>query len=177
MGYTVNSTVINKSIRELFLIINNIQNWPELHGYKMAEVLENKKLIDGKIKIVFKITGNEEENDDHHDHDHDHAEEDNAPETWISQRFVDIKTYSARGVRLDPIYPFKHWILDIVLSEEQGGTRMTWIQDFRMDEKTGHTDEEIEGYINKGSKEELKVFKEKIETGAVYLKLDEAFFD
>jgi aromatase len=173
MGYTVNSIVINKNIRELFLIINNIQNWPELHGYKMAEVLESKKLIDGKMKIVFKITGNEEENDDHHDH----AEEDKDPETWISQRIIDIKTFSARGVRLEPVYPFKHWILDIVLSEEMDGTRMTWIQDFRMDEKTGHTDQEIEGYINKGSKEELHVFKEKIETGEVHLKLDETFFD
>ncbi len=174
MGYTVNSIIINKDIRELFQIINNIQNWPELHGYKNAEVIESKKLVDGKIKIVFKIIGNEED-DDHGDHAH--PEEDNDPETWVSQRTIDINTYSARGVRLEPIYPFKHWILDIVLAEEQNGSRMTWIQDFRMDEKTGHTDEEIEGYINKGSKEELQLFKEKIESGAVHLKLDQTFFD
>ncbi len=171
MGYTVNSIVINKDIKELFLIINNIENWPELHGYKKAETIEKKKLLDGKLKIMFKITGNDEDDDDHK-----HSEEDKHSETWISQRIIDIKTYSARGVRLEPMYPFKHWILDILLSKEQSGTRMTWVQDFRMDEKTGHTDEEIEGYINKGSKEELLSFKEKIETGLVHLKLEESFF-
>jgi len=173
MGYTVNSIVIRKNIRDLFLIINNIDNWPQLHGYDKAELREIEKLVDGKLKIVFRIIGKEE---DEHDHNHD-GEENGHSETWISQRIIDIKTYSARGVRLEPIYPFKHWILDIVLSEEQEGTRMTWVQDFRMDEKTGHTDSEIEGYINKGSKEELQIFKEKIETGTVYLKMDEALFE
>lgn len=167
MGYTVNSIVINKNIRELFLIINNIENWPELHGYKKVEKLDQIKLVDGKLKIVFKIIGNHDEDENNH------AEEDKHPEAWVSQRIIDIKSYSARGVRLEPIYPFKHWILDITLSEEENGTRMTWTQDFRMDEKTGHTDEEIEGYINKGSQEELQIFKEKIETGVVYSKLDE----
>ena len=50
---------------------------------------------------------------------------------------------------------------------------MTWIQDFRMDERTGHTDEEIEGYINTGSKKELQIFKEKIESGVVCKKIQE----
>ncbi|PSM56700.1 hypothetical protein C4L39_16420 [Clostridium diolis] len=164
MGYTVNSIVINKEISELFLIINNIDNWPELHGYQRAEMLEKKKLVDGKLKIIFRVTGNEEEHD---------GEKENHPEIWVSQRIINLSDYSARGVRLDPIYPFKHWILDIFLSKEKYGTRMTWIQDFRMDERTGYTDEEIEDHINSGSKEELQVFKEKIESGVVYKKFEE----
>lgn len=164
MGYTVNSIVINKEISELFGIINNVENWPELHGYQKAEILERRKLVDGKIKIMFRVVGNEEENN---------AEEEKHPEIWVSQRTIDFSNFSARGVRLDPIYPFKHWILDIVLSEEKNGTRMTWIQDFRMDERTGHTDEEIEGYINTGSKKELQIFKEKIESGVVCKKIQE----
>ncbi len=105
MGYTVNSIVINKEISELFGIINNVENWPELHGYQKAEILERRKLVDGKIKIMFRVVGNEEENN---------AEEEKHPEIWVSQRTIDFSNFSARGVRLDPIYPFKHWILDIV---------------------------------------------------------------
>jgi aromatase len=164
-GYTVNSTVIKKDIEELFLIINNIENWPGLHDYKSAELIERKKLVDGKIKIRFRLASNEEDEDG------------DDPKTWVSQRILDRKKYSARGVRLEPLYPFKHWILDILLTPEAEGTRMTWIQDFAIDPKTGHTDEEIEGYINKGSVEELEHFKNKIESGEVKNKLDESFFE
>lgn len=162
MGYTVNSIVINKEISEIFLIINNIENWPELHGYQSVEVLEKKKLIDGKLKIVFRVTGSEEENE----------EEESQPEVWVSQRIIDFSSHSARGVRLEPMYPFKHWILDVILSEENKGTKMTWIQDFRMDEKADLTDEKVEEMINCGSREELQIFKNKIESGAVYKKIE-----
>jgi aromatase len=174
MGYTNNSIIINKDIEELFLILNNIQNWPELHGYKNAELLETKKLIDDKVKLVFKIIG---EDEDDHDHHHNHDEEDHHPEIWISQRIIDKNNYSARGVRLEPVFPFKYWILDIILTQEKNGTKMTWIQDFSMDPKTGHTDEEIEGYINRGSREEMQTIKEKIEKGTIYKKLDASIFD
>ena len=174
MGYTNNSIIINKDIGELFLILNNIQNWPELHGYKSAELLETKKLIDDKVKLVFKIIGEDEEDHDHH---HNHDEEDHHPEIWISQRIIDKNNYSARGVRLEPSFPFKYWILDIILTQEKNGTKMTWIQDFSMDHKTGHTDEEIEGYINRGSIEEMQTIKEKIEKGTIYKKLDASIFD
>lgn len=166
MGYTVNSIVIQKEIEELFLIINNIENWPELHGYNKAELLEKKKLPDDKVRIEFQITANDKDDDGNP-----------TEEIWISERIIDVKSFSARGVRLDPVYPFKHWILDILLMKESDGTRMTWIQDFSMDEKTGHTDDEIEGYINAGSKEELSVFKEKIETGIVHAKLLKSFLE
>lgn len=161
MGYTVNSIVINKKVEELFLIINNIENWPLLHGYQKAELIDKNRLVDGKLKIVFKVTGNTGE-----------QEEQSHPEIWTSQRTINFTNYSARGVRLDPIYPFKHWILDVILTEEKDGTRMTWIQDFRMDEKTGMKDAAIEEHINKDSKIEMQIFKEKIESGAVYKKLE-----
>lgn len=157
MGYTVNSVVINKGKEELFLIINNVKNWPELHGYKSVEVRQKNKLKDGKTKIVFQVTGNEENG---------------RVESWVSQRIIDPIMFSARGVRLEPMFPFRHWILDVVLTEEMNGTRMTWIQDFSMDERFDHSDEEVEKMINQGSKEELRIFKEKIEDGTVNEKVN-----
>lgn len=155
MGYTVNSIVINKNINDLFLLINNIENWNELHGYESVELLDKQTLIDKKVKITFKVT----------------SFEDGQEETWTSQRIIDFSTYSARGVRLEPMFPFKHWILDVTLSEEEQGTRMTWTQDFRMDNNSGYSENQVEELINKGSKKELKVFKDKIESGTVYKKL------
>lgn len=164
MGYTTNSIVIKKDIKELFLIINNIKNWPTLHNYQKAEVLEIKKVAEKRLLFKFKIIGDEKDSDGNY-------------EEWISERIIDMNTFSARGVRLEPMFPFKHWILDVLLKEENEGTRMTWIQDFSMDPKTGHTDEEIEGYINEGSKDELNHFKKLIESGDISEKMDESEFE
>lgn len=43
---------------------------------------------------------------------------------------------------------------------------MTWIQDFSMAEEAKFTDEQVEGFINKHSRENLKIFKEVIEKEA-----------
>lgn len=64
------------------------------------------------------------------------------------------------------------WILDVVLSVEKEGTKMTWIQDFSMDKNSGFTEEAVEEMINKGSKKELQIFKEKIESGIVSSKTE-----
>lgn len=147
MGYTVNSIVINEDIKKVFTIINDINNWPALHGYKKAELKRRERLCDGNERIVFEIF----------------AEDNGEEEHWASQRIINHENYSARGVRLNPMFPFKYWILDVILTPVNDGTEMKWVQDFSMDPKTGHTDEEIEGYINHGSKKELLVFKNFIE--------------
>lgn len=148
---------IKKEINELFEIINDVRNWPELHNYQDVKILEKKKLLDGRRKIVFQVTGNKEEE---------------PVEIWTSQRIIDVTNMCARGVRLEPMYPFRHWILDVVLSVEKEGTKMTWIQDFSMDKNSGFTEEAVEEMINKGSKKELQIFKEKIESGIVSSKTE-----
>jgi len=151
MGYTVNSIIINKEIDVLFKTINQIENWPQLHGYESVVLKERETLCDNNERVIFEIS----------------ADDNGEKECWVSQRIINYKNYTARGVRLSPMYPFKYWILDIALKSEEEGTRMTWIQDFSMDPKTGHTDLEIEGYINEGSKKELELFKTLIEKGVV----------
>ena len=121
MGYTVNSIIIKKEMNELFEIINDVRNWPELHNYQDVKILEKEELLDGRRKIVFQVTGNKEEE---------------PVEIWTSQRIIDVTNMCARGVRLEPMYPFRHWILDVVLSVEKEGTKMTWIQDFSMDKNS-----------------------------------------
>lgn len=108
MGYTVNSIIIKKEMNELFEIINDVRNWPELHNYQDVKILEKEELLDGRRKIVFQVTGNKEEE---------------PVEIWTSQRIIDVTNMCARGVRLEPMYPFRHWILDVVLSVEKEGTK------------------------------------------------------
>ena len=50
MGYTVNSIIIKKEINELFEIINDVRNWPELHNYQDVKILERERLF-------FKLRG------------------------------------------------------------------------------------------------------------------------
>ena len=157
MGYTVNSIIIKKEMNELFEIINDVRNWPELHNYQDVKILEKEELLDGRRKIVFQVTGNKEEE---------------PVEIWTSQRIIDVTNMCARGVRLEPMYPFRHWILDVVLSVEKEEKKMTWIQDFSMDKNSGFTEEAVEEMINKGSKKELQIFKEKIESGIVSSKTE-----
>lgn len=165
-AYTVNSIVINKEIGELFRIVNHMPNWPILHSYEKAELLEKRKLVDGKVLITFQLTASPDEDDD-----------DDDPTTWVSHRTVDPKTYSARGIRLKPLYPFTHWVLDVLLEEVENGTKMTWVQDCAIDPKTGHTNEELEEHLNECSLPELEHFKEVIESGKVKDMLPEGFFE
>ena len=49
----------------------------------------------------------------------------------------------------------------------EDGILMTWIQDFEMDPKfTKYTDEQIVGFINQHSQDNLKIFKRVIEEEA-----------
>jgi len=47
-----------------------------------------------------------------------------------------------------------------------GGIELTWIQHFEMDDKAKFNDEQVEGFINKHSKENLQIFKKVIEEAA-----------
>jgi hypothetical protein len=46
------------------------------------------------------------------------------------------------------------------------GVELTWIQHFEMDAKAKFNDEQVEGFINKHSKENLLIFKRIIEEAA-----------
>ncbi len=125
-------------------------------GYTVnsVEILRRTWLPDGRELIRFRITKEE-------------IEEGGRPteESWVSHRILDAPGLRARGVREQPMYPFLWWILDISYERlTPGRMRMTWTQDFSIDPQTGHTDEEIEGYINRGSKQELERVRVAIET-------------
>lgn len=154
MGYTVNSVEIGADARRVFNAFNDPKNWVAMMGYKAVDILGHDTLPDGKESIRFQIT-----NDD--DDDGEIVEE-----KWVSHRILDREAMLARGVREAPMFPFRWWILDIAfVALGDNRMKMVWTQDFSMDPKTGHTDEEIEGYINKGSLDEMAKLRELFESG------------
>lgn len=144
MGHTVNSIVINADYEKIFDISNDITRWTQLFGgeYKEAKIVEKKD-----NKITFKLTDDE-------------------GRSWQSWRLLFKDKYFAYAQREEPKFPFKYMKIIWLYTPKADGIELTWIQHFQMDEKAKFNDEQVEGFINKHSQENLKIFKEVIEKEA-----------
>ena len=149
MGHTVNSVVINAPYELVFDISNQIERWTELFGdeYAKADVLERKG-----NEITFRLTDEDDK-------------------SWVSKRWLFKDLKFAYAQRWDPLFPFLYMKIVWFYTESEGGTLMTWIQHFEMDPKfTKFTAEQIEGFINKHSQDNMKIFKKVIEAESMAAK-------
>lgn len=144
MGHTCNQILINAPYNEVFDISNDIERWTELFGgeYKEAKILKRED-----NKLTFRLTDDE-------------------GKSWQSFRLL-FKDYNlAYAQKLPPEFPFKYMKIIWLYTPTPDGIVMTWIQHFTMDEKAKFSDEQVEGFINKHSQDNLKIFKEIIEKEA-----------
>ena len=141
MGHTCNAIVIKAPYEKIFDISNDIPRWTELFGgeYKEAKVVETKA-----NKIIFQLTDDE-------------------GRSWKSFRLLFKENNFAYAERMDPKFPFEYMKIVWLYTPAEGGIKLTWIQDFKMDSKAKFNDEQVEGFINKHSKENLEIFKNVIE--------------
>jgi len=149
MGHTVNSIVIKAPYELVFDISNHIERWTELFGkeYASADVLERRG-----NEITFRLT-------------------DEDKKSWVSKRWLYKDLKFAYAQRWDPLFPFNYMKIVWFYTETPDGVKMTWIQDFEMDAKfTKFTPEQIEGFINKHSQDNMKIFKKVIEAEALAAK-------
>ncbi len=144
MGHTCNQILINAPYDKVFDISNDIPRWTELFGseYKKAEVLKKEG-----NKITFRLTDDEDR-------------------AWVSIRLLFKDNYFAYAERQEPKFPFKYMKIVWFYTVSPEGVLLTWIQHFEMDAKAKFNDEQVEGFINKHSKDNLKIFKEVIEKEA-----------
>ncbi|MDD4939927.1 MAG: SRPBCC family protein [Candidatus Omnitrophica bacterium] len=144
MGHTCNSIIINAPYELIFDISNDIPRWTELFGteYKKAEVVKKEG-----NKITFKLTDDEDK-------------------SWQSWRLLLKDKNLAYAEREDPRFPFKYMKIIWLYTPKAEGVEMTWIQHFEMDDKAKFNDGQVEGFINKHSQDNLKIFKEVIEKAA-----------
>ena len=145
MGHTRNSIFINAPYSLVFDISNHIERWTELFGdeYVSADVLKREG-----NEITFRLTDDENK-------------------SWVSKRWLYKDLKFAYASRHEPMFPFKYMKIIWLYHEQDGGTLMTWIQDFEMDPGfTKFSGEQIEGFINEHSQHNLKIFKTVIEKEA-----------
>ncbi|MCX5695412.1 MAG: SRPBCC family protein [Candidatus Omnitrophica bacterium] len=144
MGHTCNSIIINAPYDLVFDISNDIPRWTELFGseYKKAEIVKREE-----NKITFRLTDDEDK-------------------SWISWRLLFKDKFFTYSERQEPKFPFKYMKIVWLYTQKPEGTALTWIQHFEMDDKAKFNDEQVEGFINKHSKDNLLIFKNVIEKAA-----------
>lgn len=144
MGHTVNSIVINAPYEKIFEISNDIPRWKELFGGEYKDAVITKK--EGN-KITFKLTNDQDQ-------------------TWQSWKLLFKDEFFTYAQREEPKFPFKFMKIIWLYTQKPDGIEMTWIQHFEMDAKAKFNDEQVEGFINKHSRDNLKIFKDVIEKEA-----------
>jgi len=144
MGHTCNSIIINAPYELVFDISNDIPRSTELFGGEYKEAVVLKK--EGN-KITFKLTDNE-------------------GRSWQSFRLLFKENYFTYAEREEPKFPFEFMKIIWLYTPKPEGVELTWIQHFKMDAKAQFTDEQVEGFINQHSRENLKIFKGVIEREA-----------
>jgi len=149
MGHTCNSIIINAPYDLVFDISNDIPRWTELFGaeYKKAEITKKEG-----NKITFRLTDDEDK-------------------TWQSWRLLFKDKFFTYAEREEPKSPFQYMKIVWLYTQKPQGVELTWIQHFTMDEKAKFNDEQVEGFINKHSKENLIIFKAAIEKAAAKVKV------
>lgn len=152
MGHTCNSITINAPYDLVFDVSNHIERWTELFGdeYVGAEVLSREG-----NRIEFRLT-------------------DKDGNSWTSFRLLYKENNFAYAQKNEPTFPFKHMKIIWLYTPTDDGIQMTWIQDFEMDPKfEKFTDEQIVGFVNEHSQDNLKIFKDVIEKEAQELAVKE----
>lgn len=148
MGHTCNSVVINAPYDLVYDISNDIPRWTELFGGEYKEAVLLKREAD---MITFRLS-DEEGN------------------SWQSWRLLLKDKNLAYAEKDEPKFPFKFMKIIWLYTPGPEGIEMTWIQHFAMDEKAKFNDEQVEGFINKHSQDNLQIFKRIIEEEASRVK-------
>lgn len=85
--------------------------------------------------------------------------------TWVSERTVAPETHTSRSRRIET-GPFEYMNIDWYFEPTDSGTHMRWVQDFSMKPTAPANDEQAQEYMNKNTREQMSVIKERIEQAA-----------
>jgi aromatase len=146
-AHTDNEVVIAAPLDIVWEKMNDVEKWPDLFSeYAKAEILERE----GNT-MKFRLTT------------HPDPEYDGQIWTWVSERTVDPDSHSVKAHRIET-GPFDHMDIEWFFEPADGGTKMRWVQDFSMKPEAPANDEQAQEYINKNTREQMGVIKERIES-------------
>ena len=147
VGHTDNSIVIAADIDHVWQMTNDLAAWPDLFTeYSEVEVLSRSGST-----FRFRLTM--------------HPDESGRVWSWVSERTLDEARHEVVARRVEP-GPFEFMDIRWSYAPEGEGTRMRWVQDFRMRpdapvDTAGMTDR-----IDANSKIQMAVIRDKVEAAA-----------
>jgi aromatase len=143
-----NSIDINADVHRVFDVTNDIGGWPKIFNeYNGAKVISQER--EGRYtEIIFEL-------------------KDSEGNSWRSWRLLDHRELTAIAERRDPLYPFEYMHLKWTYEPVPGGTRMTWVQDFELDDKVDVPLPTVLERMVAHAKKNQGVIRDKIESGAV----------
>ncbi|MFH8349817.1 SRPBCC family protein [Streptomyces sp. NPDC018045] len=146
-GHTDNHIVIDAPMGLVWRMTNDVPGWPGLFSeYAAAEVLER----DGDT-VLFRLTM--------------HPDENGRVWSWVSRRTADAAARTVRAERVET-GPFAYMKIFWEYTQETGGVRMRWVQDFRMKPEAPVTDEQMTERLNRNTPVQMNLIKEKVEAAA-----------
>jgi aromatase len=149
MPRTDNAVVVAASLDFVWDAMNDVERWPRLFSeYADATVLER----DGDT-VRFRLTT------------HPDPEHDGAVWTWVSERTTDAATHTSHARRIET-GPFLYMHIDWSFTPVAEGTEMRWVQHFAMKPDAPADDATAEDYINRNTRKQMAVIKERLELAA-----------
>ncbi len=147
VGHTDNSIVIDADVDHVWAMTNDLATWPDLFTeYASVEILESTETY-----FKFRLTM--------------HPDEAGRVWSWVSERTLDPAAREVRARRVEP-GPFEFMDIHWSYAPEGSGTRMRWVQDFRMRPQAPIDTEGMTRRIDANSKIQMGIIKEKVEAAA-----------
>lgn len=146
-GRTENEIVIDAPLDLTWDITNDVENWPNLFTeYAEATILERE----GNT-VRFRLSM--------------HPDENGKVWSWVSERTADPENRKVVARRVET-GPFEYMKIEWYYEPVDGGTKMRWVQAFHMKPDAPADDEQMTDYINKNTRVQMGVIKEKVEQAA-----------
>ncbi|WP_338674922.1 SRPBCC family protein [Streptomyces sp. SCSIO 30461] len=146
-GHTENQITIEAPLDLVWVMTNDIENWPQLFSeYASVDVLKRDRNT-----TTFRLTM--------------HPDENGKIWSWVSERTTDRKALTVRARRVET-GPFQHMDIRWTYQETPQGVLMHWTQDFAMNPDAPVDDDWMTDNINRNSKVQMQIIRDKIEQRA-----------
>lgn len=147
-GSTDNSVLIQAPFDLVWQMTNDLRSWPDLFTeYAAVDVLHEEG-----DTVRFRLTMK--------------PDPDGSVWTWVSERTADLSTRSVFAQRVET-GPFEFMKLYWNYTDEDGGTRLRWRQEFAVGADAPFDTPSITDRINKNTVIQMAAIKAKVEAKAV----------
>jgi aromatase len=147
VGHTDNSIFINAGMDHVWRMTNDLESWPDL----FTEYAEVEILAQTGSTYRFRLKM--------------HPDESGRVWSWVSERTLDEAAHEVVARRVEP-GPFEFMNILWTYAPEGTGTRMRWIQDFRMRPEAPIDTAGMTRRIDANSKVQMAVIRDKVEAAA-----------